>query len=238
MNYLSFELSGDLALWRNPYESMGSFSCLGPAPSNIAGLLGAALNFAAPRSQAYEDENGSKELQALAKNGLPWPISPQLLKWEEENDFHVACRWLGGFPRRIPWNVNGLKEFRHGENLRIQQQVIENPKYQIVIHLAEGVEIVAAALKNPAFPLYLGASFCRAIIGRIEPLEKFPSSNNWAQRKSTAIGEATPLSKHVVNAGQRGVVKRIVSDDYWMYPTPAFAGERQNEPMIKGYCRL
>ena len=34
MSILIFELAGEMAMWRNVYESMGSYSCLGPAPGN------------------------------------------------------------------------------------------------------------------------------------------------------------------------------------------------------------
>lgn len=236
MYYLVFELTGDIAMWRNPYESMGSFSCLGPAPSNIAGMLGAALGFAAPRSQgaAPQDE---KALQKLNRDGLPWPVSAELLQWEETNDYHVACRWTGGFPHRVPWNVNGCKEIGRGDNLRMQQQVIEKPSYEIVVRLPrEAAEILADALKTPAFPLFLGASFCRAIIQNVRAQEELPPGGNWAQRKDIAWGEATPLSRHIINAAETH--ERICCDGYWVYPTPAFQGELMTEPLIKGYCRM
>lgn len=236
MSYLVFELTGDMAMWRNPYESMGSFSCLGPAPSNIAGLLGAALGFASPRSQGAADQN-EKQLQALSQKGLPWPVSEEMLQWEEANDYHVACRWTGDFPRRVPWNVNGCKEIGKGENLRIQQQIIENPAYEIVVRLSrEAAKKMEAALKNPAFPLFLGASFCRAIIKNVRIQDELPPGGNWAQQKDIAWGEATPLSRHIVNAADTH--ERICSNGYWIYPTPAFQGELLPDPLIKGYCRM
>ncbi len=84
MSILIFELAGEMAMWRNVYESMGSYSCLGPAPGNLAGLIGAALGFASPRSQAAVAPD-EKQLKALDKGGLPWPLSPELLAWEEAN---------------------------------------------------------------------------------------------------------------------------------------------------------
>ncbi len=225
-----------MAMWRNPYESMGSFSCLGPAPSNIAGLLGAALGFAAPRSQAAvpQDEN---LLQKLSREGLPWPVSTELLQWEESNDYHVACRWTGGIPRRVSWNVNGCKEIGKGDNLRMQQQVIENPAYEVVVRVPhEAAEKLEVALKTPAFPLFLGASFCRAIIQNVMVQEALPSGGNWAQKKEIAWGEVVPLSRHIVNAAE--VHERICSDGYWIYPTPVFQGELLPDPLIKGYCRM
>ena len=237
MRYVVFELTGDMALWRNPYESMGSFSCLGPAPSNLAGLCGAALGFASPRSQgaAAQDE---KKLTALSRDGLPWPVSAELLRWEEANDYHVACRWTGGFPRRVPWNVKGLKEIGNNDILRLQQQVIDRPAYEVAVRLAgEAGGQLVAALGAPAFPLCLGASFCRAIVRDARVQDELPPGGNWAQRKAVALGEGTPLSLHVVNAGE-GMMERIRSDGYWQYPTPAFAGELQADPLVKGYCRM
>ena len=81
MSILIFELAGEMAMWRNVYESMGSYSCLGPAPGNLAGVIGAALGFASPRSQAAEKPD-AKQLKNWDKAGLPWPVSPELLAWE------------------------------------------------------------------------------------------------------------------------------------------------------------
>jgi|GEM_PF-2278774 len=235
MSYLCFELTGDLAMWRNPYESMGSFSCPGPSPANLAGLLGAALGFASPRSQGAGTQD-EKALKALTEKGLPWPVSAELLQWQVDNDYHVACRWIGGSLRRIMWNVNGCKEIGKGENLRMQQQVIAAPDYEVVVRLPAAVaRTTADALARPAFPLFLGASFCRAIVRRIAVRETLPDGGNWAQVKKTAWGEATPLSRHVVNAEATG--ERIRSDGYWVYPTPSWPGELQADPLICGYCR-
>lgn len=236
MSYLIFELSGDMAMWRNPFESMGSFSCLGPSPANIAGLLGAAMGMPSPCSQGVDDPDW-KHLRQLDKQGLPWPVSPELLRWEQDNDYHVACRWTGGLPYRIAWNVNGCKTIRTGENLRLQQQVIDRPSYEVAVRLTREVaEQTAAALKCPAFPLYLGASFCPAIVRHVTVDEKLPPSNDWAQYKKNVWGEATPLSLHVINAEASG--ERIVSRGYWLYPTPDFSGEIQEDPLIKGYCLI
>lgn len=236
MSILLFELAGEMALWRNVYESMGSYSCLGPAPGNLAGLIGAALGFASPRSQAAREPD-AKKLKTQDKEGLPWPVSPELLAWEEENDFHAACRWTGGFPRRTPWNVNGCKEIGKGENLRIQQQVIENPRYEVAVALP-GLEAerVAVALQRPAFPLSLGASFCRAVIRNVRIAETVPESPYWAfHTESGALGEATPFSRHIVDADH--CFERIRSDGYWVYPTPEQPGVLAADPLVRGWVR-
>ena len=236
MSILIFELAGDMALWRNVYDSMGSYSCLGPAPGNLAGICGAALGFASPRSMAAKAPD-AKLLKQLDKNGLPWPVSPELLVWEVENDFHVACRWTGGIPVRAPWNVNGCKEIGKLENLRIQQQVIHNPSYEVAVRLPEPAagELVKA-LRQPAFPLALGASFCRAIVRKVRIAEELPESANWAFHvDGIPLGEAVPFSRHIVNANE--CFERIESDGYWIYPTPEIPGIRQENPFVRGWVR-
>ena len=236
MSILIFELSGDMALWRNVYDSMGVYSCLGPAPGNIAGICGAALGFASPRSQAAEAPDG-KKLKHLDKNGLPWPVSPELLAWEETNDFHVACRWIGKIPLRAPWNVNGCKEVGKGENLRIQQQLILDPAYEVAVQVPDAeAERLAKALRSPAFPLSLGASFCRAIVRKVRIADAVADSPDWAFRMDgVPLGEAVPFSRHIVNP--ESCFERIESEGYWIYPTPENPGIRQENPFVRGWVR-
>lgn len=236
MSLLLFELTGEMALWRNVYESMGSFSCLGPAPSALAGLCGAALGFPSPRSQAAEKPD-EKLLQTQWKKGLPWPVSPELLQWEQSNDFHVACRWTGGIPRRVPWNVNGCKEVKVGTNLRMQQQVIEKPSYEVGIRIPEdAARKLADALRTPAFPLFLGCSFCPAILRNIRQADALTESNGWAfHTDRTSLGESTPFSRHVVSVSTGASFERLKIDGYWVYPTPEMPGVLQTDPLIAGY---
>jgi len=245
MRYIRFELTGDMAMWRNPYEPVGSYSCLGPSPSQIAGLLGAALGFAAPRSAAAKLSPKDKTLKATHKIGLPWPVSSELLRWQEDNDYAVACRWLGAIPHRIQWNINGFKSVKDlKSNLRLQQQVVDQPKYEVLIRIANlsVAERVVEALHNPAFPVCLGASFCRAIIKHVGLLETVPQvagGNDWAYHKACLpIGEAAPFSCHVINPEQTG--ERIVADGYWVYPTPLHHSPKSesSDPCIRGYRKL
>lgn len=227
-----------MAMWRNPYESMGAFSCLGPSPSNLAGLLGAALGFASPKSQGTE-KHDEKALRQLDKKGLPWPVSPELLKWQKENDIHLACRWMGGHPKRQPWNVNGCKDLDPTKgNLRMQQQVIERPHYEVALCLEQNEsKRVAQALKAPAFPLSLGASFCRAIVFNVSIQDEEPERDGWAYWKEKfAVGETTPFSQHVLNAESTG--ERIKSNGFWVYPTPSFPREKAAPAFVKTYCVL
>lgn len=240
MSYLIFELSGEMAMWRNPYESMGSFSALGPAPSNIAGLLGAAMGFAAPRSQAAEDTpDKDSMLKKMDKGGLPWPLSNELLEWEKSTDLHVACRWNGGYPHRIPWNLNGCKDVALKEgNIRMQQQVIVNPMYEVAVKAPESeLKRLESALKQPAFPLYLGASFCKAIIKNVRIEKVLPDNGNWAFGvEKFAIGESVPLSRHVTNPEQ--CFERIQADGYWVYPTDVSTAKKLDDPFVRTYCTV
>lgn len=237
MNLLLFELSGDLAMWRNVYESMGSFSCIGPAPGNLAGLFGAALGFASPRSQAAENTD-QELLKCEWKKGLPWPLSPELLAWEEANDLKTACRWTGGFPARVPWNINGCKEINKSENLRLQQQVILNPRYDVAVKLAEETEArrLKDALQCPAFPLCLGASFCRAIVRNVRLADAIPDGKRWAFRSgSGSLGEVVPLSRHIVDPAEN--FERIVSEGYWVYPVPDNPDRMDTDPFERTWIR-
>lgn len=239
MKHVVFDLTGELAMWRNPYESMGSFSSLGPAPSNIAGLIGAALGLASPRSQASAGADAEK-LKKMERNGLPWPVSEELLRWEEENDFHVACRWTGDFPKRIPWNVNGHKEVKFtGETLRIQQQVIQSPSYEVAVRIAndKAADELAYSLKNPSFRLYLGATFCPAIVKTVSLQNEMTPRSNWAcLREDIGFGEVTPFFRHIVNPEK--TFERLRADGYWLYSTPEEGGESRKDPFVKGYIRL
>lgn len=235
MSFLLFELGGEMALWRNVYDSIGSYSCLGPAPSHLAGLLGAGLGFASPRSLAGSGD--PKKLSAQMKKGLPWPVSPELLEWEKKYDFTVCCRWNGSYPLRIGWNVNGCKEVAKGENLRMQQQVISNPWYEVGVRLNDPAELekLVSALKTPAFPLYLGASFCRAFIRNCRIEEKLPESSGWAYHSErSSIGEATPFTLHNIHADED--FERLRLNGYWIYPTPDQPGIVSADPWVKGYA--
>lgn len=247
MAYLCFNLRGDMAMWRNPYEPVGAFSCLGPSPSQIAGLVGAAMGFPSPRSQASGESLKSKSLKASWKRGLVWPVAPKLLEWQEKNDYSVACRWIGGMPRRISWHVNGVKDIKKPlapQPLQLQQQVIEQPAYQVLIRVwdPDAVHVAEAALRNPAFPLYLGASFCRAVVTEVGVREDVPrcvTGCDWAYRRERlTVGESTPFSCHVVNAEKTG--ERIVADGFWIYPTPMHPPELtlKDDPCVCGYRRL
>jgi len=235
MKIVRFTLQGELALWRNVYDSIGSYSCLGPAPSALAGLCGAALGFASPRSLGAVDPDPGR-LKVQWQAGFPWPAAPQLLEWLKINEVFFACRWTGGFPRRIAWNVNGRKEINGSENLRMQQQVIEAPCYEAAVRLArlEDAEKLAEALKVPAFRLYLGCSECPAFVTDISLVDVLPRSGDWAFRSEQgALGEATPFS--VMRLDAERSLERLKIMGYWIYPTPGMPGKMLDDPFVRGY---
>ena len=191
--YLRFKLAGDMAMWRNYHEANASYSSVLPAPSNIAGLCGAALGFASPRTYASKEKLNKKKV---------WEVSRELLDWQRRYDLHLAVRWSGGKIFRSTLNVNGIKLIgEQGPPLQLQQHVIEEPEYDVVVRLTNDDALVELekALHEPSFPLCLGASFCRAIIEKIEVNDKKPENSNWAFVSTSTFGEYVPLSRHITD---------------------------------------
>lgn len=217
MHIVSFKLSGELAMWRHVEDAKGSYSCLGPAPSNIAGICGAAFGFASPVSVAGLNRRGSGERNSSRSRDERrplWPISSELLLWQEEVDYHIACA-LTSRLRRSSYNVNGYKLATEWGNLQMPQSVLIEPEYQIAVGVKEREQAIRlrTALENPIFPIYLGASFCRGFITDVCLLEQLNSNVRWAQRvPSFGDPEATPFSTHVTCG-----FPRITTDGYWNY---------------------
>jgi hypothetical protein len=156
---------------------------------------------------------------------------------------------MGGHPRRVQWNVNGYKALSgadSADNLRLIQTVIEEPKYEVLVRLRDlqAAQEAAAALRQPAFPLYLGTAFCRAFVRDVEVKHDLSELDTdeipwayWAQELT--IGEAVPFSRHVVNDDE--AAERIVSRGFWVYPTPAHPPPQDaisEDPCVTGYMRL
>lgn len=233
MRIVLFTLTGDLALWRNVYDSIGSYSTLGPAPSALAGLCGSALGFVSPRSFAAQPDSPPPR-KGWKSSDAVWPASPDLLQWLVNQEVMFACRWTASYPKRINWNVNGLKEIGNSTNLRMQQQAIESPGYEVAVRLVDsGAEELAAALKTPAFRLFLGCSHCPAIIRNIQIVETLPESSDWAFHCTEPVpGETVPFSQLSLSGLTTG--NRLVISGYWVYPIPGIPGIRQKDPFIKG----
>ena len=241
--YLTFKLGGDLALWRNPYEPVGSYSALGPAPSHIAGLLGAVMGYASPLSYAAQSEpheKGQGKSKKKKASGPAWPVAPKLLQWQREQDVHLACAWMGGAPRRIPWNVKGYKD-ANMETLRLQQQVVVRPGYIIAVALSEhkANKYLAQCLKHPKFPVYLGSSAFRGYITDIELHEMLPpklAPHGWAYRTDNiGLGEQMPFTRHNLEPEMHH--GRLAVDGFWVYPTPLHTPPQQDElPWVRSYA--
>ena len=217
-----FRLWGELALWRSFEDPTGNFSCAGPAPSNIAGICGAALGMVAPKniaSQRVEDKQN--------KSNLRWPVSQALLSWEQQEDYHVGCS-LESPIRRIKYNVNGFKMSTGFDTLRSQQVVLHQPSYRVAVRLktqAKAIEL-AEALKHPAFPIFLGASFCRGFVSEVCLTATLPATTPWASHTEAMGGlDSTPLSCHVLSGAPR--IRRV---GYWDY-----SRQRVDQSLVKGY---
>ena len=115
--------------------------------------------------------------------------------------------------------------------------MIHNPTYEVAVRLPEpAAGKLAEALRQPAFPLALGASFCRAIVRKVRIAGELPESADWAFHvNGIPLGEAVPFSRHIVNANE--CFERIESDGYWIYPTPENPGIRQETPFVRGWVR-
>lgn len=243
MHVVTFQLSGDLALWRNCYEPVGSYSGLGPAPSHIAGLLGAVMGWASPLSYAAQKEatkqkpdNKKTKKKAI---GPIWAVAPSLLDWQKEQDVHLACAWIGGNPRRTAWNIKGFKD-ANMETLRLQQQVIVRPSYMIAVALKEdeAADALTRRLRCPLFPVFLGESAFRGILTNVDRAAFDPrkAPYGWAYRTDKlGLGEQMPFTRHYTEHSSHN--RRIGIDGFWVYPTPLHTPPRQGDiPWVRCYA--
>jgi CRISPR-associated Cas5-like protein len=205
MNLLAFILHGEMALWRNPEDSVGNLSCLGPAPSHLAGIVGAAFGWS------------STNRVFPPKCLVTWPVAEELLAWGREHRPKVACRLLSA-ARRTSLNVNGFKNAQTLEYTRLQQSVLHEPRYEVVLGLQSGAaaEALRLALLNPAFRVFLGSSFCPAFI--LNPARTEPTKTAcWARWTEDIQGDSTPFTRHVLDTKTQ---VRISKSGYWNYRNP------------------
>jgi hypothetical protein len=195
--YLRFLLSGQSALWRNPEDGVGSISCLGPAPSQLSGIIGAVFGFSSTnrRFKARGD----------------WPVAPELLAWGRENRPRIACRLLN-FPQRFELNFIGPKQLGSFETGRFEQTLLASPLYEVAISLAE-IDRLETALRAPVFRIGLGSQSCPGFIRRVGRTGDYAA--NWAQWTEEAAGDTTPFTRHLLNSEIR-----IQRDGYWNYLPP------------------
>jgi CRISPR-associated Cas5-like protein len=205
MNLLAFTLHGETALWRNPEDSVGNLSCLGPAPSHLAGIVGAAFGWS------------STNRVFPPKRWVAWPVAAELLAWGREHRPKVACRLLSA-ARRTSLNVNGFKNAQTLEYTRLQQSVLHEPRYEVVLGLqdAAAAETLRLALSNPAFRVFLGSSFCPGFI--LNPAQAEPTkAAGWARWTESIQGDSTPFTQHVLEPNTQ---VRIRKSGYWNYRNP------------------
>lgn len=204
---IKFKLHGEYALWRNFTDTQTRTSCPGPAPSHLSGIIGACLGF---------------KNEGLIKIKAKWPVSPELLDWQQKNQIEIAARLL----TTIKWNtanVNGCKTIggttnREEANLQISQMVLKNPEWEIIVKGKEAaLEELENALKTPYFPTFLGCSQFRGFISKIEQTEN-PENSNWAKTTNHPEGYWTPLTQHLLEPTEDEEIIHLAG--FLTYPLP------------------
>lgn len=210
---LSCMLQGTIALWRNPEDSVGSISCLGPAPSHISGILGAAMG--------YSSMGFNRPFKATKSTGFEWPVAEQLIAWGKNHHPKVACRLLQ-MPERFNLDFIGPKTLNladphHKTKIassgRFTQVVLDNPAYELVIQI-EDFSVLQQALREPVYRICLGAQSCPGFISNVH-ITDASDEGNWAKWSPVLTGDATPFTQHLL--GQ--TVQRIRKNGYWNYDT-------------------
>ena len=218
MIYLTFELHGEYALWRHLGDALGAYSTPGPAPSHIAGIVGAAMGMPNQASQRKSDN-------------IAWNTSEELLTWERESEFRVGCRLLRSAVR-VPYRVNGIKGVDEWVTLRMNQFPVERPRYQVIIGLnsLDCAKDLLQHLQKPVFRIFLGITqFSGFIKGPLIIEESAIEKYGWAYWSEKCIEDYTFCTLHDTRKE-----KRIVLNGYWIYPDPE--DQRVNvSPLIKGY---
>jgi hypothetical protein len=217
MPHLEFKLTGEYALWRHLGDPLGAYSCPGPSPSHLAGILGAAMGF--PNATTQGSAKGN------------WPVSKQLLEWQQANDYHVACKLLTA-AIRVPYRTNGVKGVLDWVTLRMNQYPVARPTYLVRISLNsdEELENLFGHLKKPIFSIFLGSTQFPGFIESPRLIQGSElDSNGWAFWYAEAIEDYSFCTKHDVTEDAR-----IVVDGYWIYPDPR-EKKRNDCPLIQGY---
>jgi hypothetical protein len=201
MSILAFNLQGDIAFWRDFEDSVGNLTCLGPAPSNILGIIGASFGWSSTNKPHNQKEQP------------PWPFASRLKDWVNQNRPRVAARLLRT-PQRISLNINGFKNAQTLAYTRIQQTVLEDPAYQIAVSVDSDdvVKGLEAALKAPVFRVCMGSQFCPAFIREVARVHT-NSKANWASFSQGIGSDSTPLTVLDLSCSKN----RVHKAGYWNY---------------------
>jgi hypothetical protein len=111
-------------------------------------------------------------------------------------------------------SVNGIKNAATLESTRIQQTVLEEPEYLIVVSIENehAIKELAPALKSPKFRICMGSQFCPAFISNISE-SSTDQEENWATTAQTIGGDSTPLT--VLDL--KTPTNRLHKIGYWNY---------------------
>jgi len=206
---INFNLTGYQALWRDYREVFSHYSSAGPTPAAVGGLIGAAIGF------------NNRTLGPKVKTQGPLrPLAPDYIQWLKANNPLIAIGIAKTNPiRRRDWNVNGLKGAGAlNEHFQILQKVLVRPSYKILLQNLNSKEEqkVVNALKNPKYPIYLGATHYPGFIREVN--STFEESDYlWLQPTlDSTQPESYPLSQHVTTEGS---LNRILSTQYLCLPT-------------------
>lgn len=189
-------MEGEKGLWKHTGVPFARVSSVGPAPSHLVGIAGAALGFV------------GRERPPKAKKGevftRSWALPKDLERFVMEEDVHVGMAWNGADRRPLfrRHNVNGWKKTTGEERVRIDQTLVWKPAYCFAFRTktTAGEERLVAALRNPSFRTFFGASFCPAFITDVTVIDEGASVEGvqWAGFSETLNGSVTPLTRHIL----------------------------------------
>lgn len=159
-------------MWRHPSETFGHYSGAGPSPSQIGGILGAAMG-----CRMGPTVKGAR------------PVSADLLSWLKDFDVTVACRLLSPLDR-LDTSFNGFKEISGFQTFRAHRQSLDRPEYEILVALNDSGEAnrLVRALSAPYYNIYLGDSNHPGLILDAE-LSNASADGNWAYNSDSLEGE-------------------------------------------------
>jgi CRISPR-associated Cas5-like protein len=214
---IQFQIQGQAAMWHVTETIQTNFSAPIPSPSNVAGLVGAALGL----GFTEEDHPHAKKV------GPAFALAASLLEWEREAQPEFCIGLLPGWSRRS-WNTNGLQSPSGDKFFQMAQKILWEPSYCIRMRwkptAALSKEVVMARLKEPVFPVYLGQSHYRGYISNVSEVIQDPESVAWAEPIACSCGQDyqtntrhclySPEKLAKVKVRGEGRLKRVHYDGY------------------------